>query len=106
MTKFRLEEMTKGWFVGDFEPSVLRTPSAEVGVKRYQAGDREPWHYHKIATEVTLVLEGEVMMNGARHFPADIIRLEPGEGTDFLAVTDATTVVVKMPSVIDDKYLG
>lgn len=104
MTKFNYEDMVKGWFVGDFEPTALRTTAVEVGVKKYQAGDREAWHYHKVATEVTLILTGEVEMNGVRHCAGDVIRLEPGEGTDFVAVTDATTVVVKMPSVIGDKY--
>jgi quercetin dioxygenase-like cupin family protein len=106
MIKYHLEEMVKGWFVGDFEPTALRTTVAEVGVKRYQAGDREAWHYHKIATEVTVILEGEVEMNGVRHQAGDIIRLEPGEGTDFQAVTEVTTVVVKLPSVVGDKYVG
>lgn len=106
MTKSQLDQMVKGWFVGDFAPTALHTTVAEVGVKRYQAGECEPWHCHKIATEVTLILEGEVEMNGARHRAGEIIRLDPGEGTDFRAVTDVTTVVVKLPSVIGDKYVG
>lgn len=28
--------MTKGWFVGDFEPSILKTKNCEVGVKSYK----------------------------------------------------------------------
>jgi hypothetical protein len=104
MTQSHLEQMFKGWFVGDFDPCALRTAAVEVGVKRYRAGEREARHLHKIATELTLILDGEVEMNGARHGAGEIIRLEPGEATDFLAVTDATTVVVKLPSVIGDKY--
>ena len=34
----------------------------------------------------------------------DIIVLEPGEATDFRALEKTTTVVVKMPSVLGDKY--
>jgi hypothetical protein len=33
--------MVKGWFVGDFDPSVSRSKDVEVGVKHYRAGDRE-----------------------------------------------------------------
>ncbi len=36
----------------------------------------------------------------------DIVMVEPGEATDFVAITDAVNVVVKMPSVMGDKYLG
>jgi quercetin dioxygenase-like cupin family protein len=102
----RLEDMVKGWFVGDFDPAVIRTDSVEVAVKRYHAGDVEAWHYHKVATEVTVVISGEVEMGGKRFGAGDIVVMEPGEGTDFRAITDAVNAVVKIPSAKDDKYLG
>jgi quercetin dioxygenase-like cupin family protein len=101
----RLDDMIKGWFVGDFSPAVLQTTSVEVGVKKYSAGDHEAWHFHKIATEITVVISGEVEMNGRRYSAGDIITLVPGEGTDFRALTDAVNVVVKLPSARGDKYL-
>lgn len=100
----KLDRMVRGWFVGDFEPSVIRTPAFEVGVKFYKAGDKEDWHVHKIAGEVTVIVSGEVRMNGSAFVTGDIIALAPGEGSDFEAITDATTCVVKMPSVLGDKY--
>lgn len=104
MTRFRLDDMTKGWFVGDFAPTVLRTQAAEVAVKTYRAGDREDRHHHRVAAELTLILSGEVRMNGTGYATGDIVRIEPGESTDFEAVTDVVTVVVKVPSVAGDKY--
>lgn len=101
----RLEEMVKGWFVGDFEPCVFSTPDCEVAVKHYQAGDSEEVHYHKVATEITLILTGEVSMMGERWEAGDIVTLSPGEQAAFKALTDAVTVVVKVPSVKGDKYL-
>ena len=101
---FQLDKMVKGWFVGDFAPSALQTSAAEVAVKRYKAGDRENSHVHKVATEITLVLEGTVVMCGRPLTGGDIVKLAPGEATSFLAITDATTVVVKLPSIKDDKY--
>jgi quercetin dioxygenase-like cupin family protein len=98
--------MTKGWFVGAFAPTALDTTAAEVAVKTYKAGDREDRHHHKVATELTLVLAGAVRMNGALYSAGDIVRIEPGESTDFEAVTDVTTVVVKVPCVAGDKYPG
>lgn len=104
MEIFRLDDMVKGWFVGDFSPAALRTAAAEVAVKSYKAGDREDRHLHKIAVEVTVVLNGTVEMCDRRLGPGDIIKLSPGEATAFSAVTDVTTVVVKLPSVTGDKY--
>lgn len=100
-----LNNMTKGWFIGNFDPSLFKTNDVEVAVKRYKAGDHEDAHYHKIATEYTVIIEGEVEMNGVRYGKDEIIVMEPGEATDFTAITDSVNVVVKMPGANNDKYL-
>lgn len=105
MKHHRLDDMTKGWFVGDFSPAALRSCDVEVGVKHYAAGDSEAEHYHRVATELTLIVSGQVLMLGRSWGPGDIVTVEPGEATDFKAVTDAVTVVVKLPSLLGDKYL-
>ena len=99
-----LDEMVGGWIVGNFEPSCLKTTACEVACKHYEAGAGEAAHVHRIATEVTLIAAGRVSMNGRTFSAGDIILLEPGEATDFQALENTTTVVVKMPSVIGDKY--
>lgn len=106
MKHFRLEKMVKGWFVGDFNPTSHVTDACEVAVKHYGAGEKESAHFHKVATEVTLVLCGEVRMMERTWRAGDIIKLKPGEITDFEAITDAITVVVKTPSIAGDKYLA
>lgn len=102
----RLENMVRGWFVGSFEPTMHSTDAVEVGVKQYQPGDYEDRHYHKVATEITLILNGVAEMNGRRFTQGDIVVMEPGESTDFRAVTEVTNIVVKIPGASDDKYLG
>ena len=99
-----LKDFVRGWFIGGFEPTVFKTEAVEVGVREYRAGDYEGFHHHKIATEITVIIEGEVKMNGETYYAGDIIVTEPNEGTDFLAVTDARNVVVKIPGALDDKY--
>lgn len=101
-----LNLMTKGWFVGSFDPTLLKTDQFEVAVKEYKAGDTEDWHIHKIATEITVILNGKAQMAEKVFSHGDIIMLEPNEGTSFKALTDLTTVVVKTPSVAGDKYFS
>lgn len=101
----RLDDMTKGWFVGNFSPSLYKTNDCEVAVKKYKAGEYEGRHYHKIATEVTVIISGIVQMNGIRYGEGDIIVMEPGESTDFKALEDSVNVVVKLPGANNDKYL-
>jgi hypothetical protein len=105
MNVHRLDDMTRGWFVGPFEPTAHSTGEAEVAVKTYVAGEAEERHLHKVATEVTAVISGTVRMDGRELGAGDIVVLAPGEATDFLAVTDAVIVAVKTPAVAGDKYL-
>ncbi|KAA8715742.1 cupin domain-containing protein [Pseudomonas cannabina] len=105
MKTAKLADMVKGWFVGGFEPAVFSTDSCEVGVKSYKAGDKEDAHYHKVATEITVLISGTVSMRDQVWQAGDIIVLEPGDITAFEALTDATTVVVKVPGVLADKYV-
>ena len=105
MNSVKLGDMFKGWFVGGFKPTAFSTEACEVGIKTYKAGDNEASHYHKIATEITLVLSGTVTMRDHTLSKGDIIVLDPGEITAFEAITDATTVVVKVPGALNDKYV-
>lgn len=105
MDKYDLNSMVKGWFVGNFEPTVLKTSDVEVALKKYKAGEYEDKHYHKLATEITVIVEGRVKMLEKSYGSGDIIKIYPGESTDFLAIEDTITLVVKHPGANDDKYL-
>ena len=105
MNKSRLDDMIGGWFIGNFEPSLLRTNDVEVAIKKYKGGDAEEEHYHKIATEYTAIVSGKVKMMGIEYGEGDIIVIKPMESTNFIALTDVTTVVVKIPGATNDKYI-
>ncbi len=103
--QFKLDDMVKGWFIGAFEPTLHHTNDMEVGVKTYKAGDYEGAHHHKIATEYTVIINGTVEMSGVQYSNGDILKIVPGVSTDFKALTDVTTVVVKVPGANNDKYI-
>lgn len=105
MKVLSLENMKKGWFVGNFEPSIIKTNDVEVAVKEYKKGDYEESHFHKVATELTVVVYGSVKMNNVRYKRGDIIVIEPGDVTDFEALEDTACAVVKYPGASNDKYL-
>ena len=77
MKTAQLADMVKGWFVGNFEPTLLRTNDMEVAIKSYNKGDYEQRHYHKIATEITVITRGRVRMNGVEYGEGDIVVIEP-----------------------------
>ena len=104
MKTAKIDDMVKGWFVGNFEPTLYKTNDCEVAVKTYKKGDKEKAHYHKIATEITVVVKGKVKMFDKVFVEGEIVVVEPGESTAFEALEDAMNVVVKIPGANDDKY--
>ncbi|MCL2469636.1 MAG: hypothetical protein FWF24_05340 [Alphaproteobacteria bacterium] len=102
----KLQNMKGGWFIGNFDPSLFKTNDCEIAVKSYKKGDYEAPHYHKIATEYTVIIMGRAKMNGVEYHAGDIVIMEPNESTDFECLEDGTTnVVVKIPGANNDKYL-
>ncbi len=106
MEIYRLDTMKKGWLVGDFLPSVLRTNEVEVAVRPFLAGAFEERHVHKIATEITVITSGRARMSGRDLAAGDVVVLAPGEASDFEGLEEGSVVVIKLPSVIGDKYLA
>ena len=97
--------MVRGWFVGGFSPAVVNDNRFEVAVQMYDKGSKEDLHVHKVAYEITVIAKGRARMNNQEFEAGDIIHIHPGEHTDFEALEDTITVVVKAPSVPDDKFL-
>lgn len=100
----KLDEFTRGWFVGDFEPSVEKTAAFEVGVLSHRKGEKWPKHYHKIAREINLLLEGHMDINGQEIFPGTIFIIEPEEIAKPTFHADCKVLVIKTPSIQGDKY--
>lgn len=105
MEKYNLNKFLNGWLIGDFEPTILKTSKFEVAIKKYKKGECEKTHFHKIATELTAVISGKVRMGNEYLYPDEIIWLEANEATDFEAVEDTITVVIKIPSIPNDKII-
>ena len=104
MHKASLKDMVGGWCIGHFSPSVMQSDNFEVAIKHYAKGAKEKRHLHKVATEITVIVSGKVEMSGDIYETDDIISIAPGEATDFTALEDTITVVVKTPSIGNDKY--
>jgi hypothetical protein len=95
----------KGWLVGDFLPSLFQSKDIEIGIKRYKKGDKDPKHYHKETTEYTVVVSGVVFMLGKIWRQDDIIYIPPNVENEFECIEDACLLVIKTPSLVDDKYM-
>ena len=104
INSYNLNDFVKGWFIGNFEPTILNTENFEIAVKNYKKNESENEHYHKIAREWTCVISGKVRFNNSVFEKNSIIVIEPYQKIKFKALEDSTTVVIKIPSVKGDKY--
>lgn len=105
MTRAKISSFTKGWFIGDFSPSLLQTKEFETAMKTYKKGDKEGAHVHKVAVEFTIIGSGKFRMNDMTLIAGDIVQLAPGEVADFECLEDGVTFVVKTPSAPFDKEM-
>jgi quercetin dioxygenase-like cupin family protein len=104
MKKFNIKDFWRGWFIGNFEPSVLKTDQFEVGVLSHPKGEQWPKHYHKIGTEYNVLLEGSMIINGVSISVGDVFVLEPYDVAEPEFLEDCKILCVKAPSVPGDKY--
>jgi anti-sigma factor ChrR (cupin superfamily) len=105
MKKFNLNDFRGGWFIGNFSPTILSSNDVECSIKKYKKGDSDPRHKHIIADEITIIITGKVSMNSVEYIADDIIHIEKEEMTNFIALEDTITCVIKIPCAIGDKYL-
>jgi quercetin dioxygenase-like cupin family protein len=101
----KLSDTYRGWVIGDFEPSLLRTKNFEVGVLKHPKGEKWPAHYHKIATEYNILVAGTMRLCDIELVAGDTFILEPNEIADPTFHEDCTIVCIKVPSDTKDKYI-
>lgn len=106
MKEINIKDFTRGWLIGDFEPSLFKNKQIEVAIQSYISGDQEPQHYHKIGTEISLMVSGSASFNEKILKEGEGLIIYPNESNIFKALTDCKVLVIKYPSKTDDKFLG
>jgi quercetin dioxygenase-like cupin family protein len=104
MIKRNIKEFWRGWFIGNFEPSILKTDQFEVALINHVKDEKWSAHYHAIATEYNLLVSGKMQICGETIEPGDIFVLEPNEIADPEFLEDCQVLCVKVPSINGDKY--
>jgi hypothetical protein len=104
MDKRKIKDFTRGWFIGAFESSLLDTKEFEVGLIPCSKGIHEK-HYHKIATEINVLVRGKLKINNEVINEGDIYIIYPNESTEQEFLVDSIVLCVKTPAIPNDKYL-
>jgi len=94
-----------GWFIGNFQPAVLNTDEFEVCYKKHHKGEKWDAHYHAKALEINCLISGRMMIQGVELGAGTIFVIKPFEVADPVFLEDCEVLVVKTPSVPNDKYI-
>lgn len=100
-----IKSYVNGWFIGNFNPTLLKTEEFEVAHHFYVKGFRGDQHIHKIATEYNYILSGKLIASGKTLGDGDIFIYETFEVSDVLFLEDTHLIIIKTPSAPNDKYM-
>lgn len=101
----KLSNYHRGWIIGNFDPSIIKTSGFEVGLLSHHKGEKWPKHYHQYQEEINVLISGKMSLNGEIILPNDIFILEPGEIAEPEFLEDCLILVIKHPSIPGDKHV-
>ena len=97
MKKYKISDMTGGWYIGSFHPNAYFSDQFELNYRMHKAGEFWPTHYHKYTTEINLLINGKMKIQGQLLVNGDIFILEPFEIADPVFLEDCSIVCLKVP---------
>ena len=104
MQTYKGSDFIRGWFIGDFEPSIYKTADFEVGYLRHAKGEYWAPHFHKESVEMNYLIRGKMIIQGIELNAGDVFVFEKGEIANPEFLEDCELIVVKVPSLPKDKY--
>tara|TARA_A100001515_G_scaffold8245_2_gene6908 strand:- start:4743 stop:5069 length:327 start_codon:yes stop_codon:yes gene_type:complete len=99
-------DFTRGWIVGDFEPTLFKTIDNDIGILRVRKGDKSDGHFHSKHTEHNIIISGKVEIDGHILREDDIFVYEPFDESHVYFLEDTVLLVIKNPSTKNDKHFN
>lgn len=103
--KYNIKDMFRGWFIGNFEPSVYKTNNFEVGYLLHKKGEMWDVHYHEYTTEINLLIEGKMILNNIEINKNEIFIINKNNIAAPIFLEDCYIICIKVPSIIGDKII-
>jgi dTDP-glucose pyrophosphorylase len=100
---YKLEDMFRGWYIGDFEPSVSKQSGFEVGYLLHKKGEKWQSHFHKNLNEVNLLVRGKMILNDIEIKENEIFVINKNIIASPIFLEDCYIICIKIPSMVGDK---
>jgi len=98
-----LDSMKRGWLVGNFEPSILKTDLFEVGYMRHKKDEYSSPHLHNEVNEYNVLIKGKIKINNEIFEEGNIFLIPKRMLTHAIFIEDCEVLCIKVPSVPSDK---
>lgn len=103
---YNLENFTRGWFIGDFEPSLLKNSGIELAVMNKKKGvGIDDFHYHENCIEINILIKGKMKINNKLIKENNIFVFNPYVPSVYEYLEDCTFVVFKNKPSNNDKVI-
>ena len=99
-----IKDMKRGWFLGNFEPSIQKSEDVEIGILEHKKDEIWPAHVHRIADEINVLISGKMIINNIEINKDTIFKIPKGLLTKAIFLEDCKIVCIKLPSNTSDKY--
>jgi len=100
-----IDQFKMGWFVGNFEPTIYKNINFEVGHHNYKKGFASKPHTHRVSYEINYIVNGELIASGKHLKKGDMWVYEPNEISDVVFLKDTDLIIIKYPSLPEDKVI-
>jgi hypothetical protein len=100
-----IHDYTRGWLIGDFQPSIKQTNEFEIGILKHTKNEKWGFHYHQKSIEFNLLIQGKMIINEKSIEEKDFFVFYPNDISCPLFLEDCIILCIKIPSHPNDKYL-
>jgi hypothetical protein len=105
-TTTSLENFVRGWFIGNFKPTLSPRTDFEVGICIHKKTEgKYDYHYHKEVEEFNILVWGSMILNGTKISSGQYFNIKPGEIACSIYLEDSMILCVKSSSAPTDKYI-
>jgi dTDP-glucose pyrophosphorylase len=99
------KNFTRGWVIGDFEPTIYNTKKFEIAFLKHPKGENHGHHVHKEADEYNIITSGSMTINDQHISANSLFVINKNEIGCPKFLEDCYIICIKIPSIKGDKYL-
>lgn len=101
----KLEDYLGGWIIGNFQPSIYKTPNYEIGLVTHVKDANWEFHYHKHVTEINILISGHLLLNNIPVNAGTVFIINKNVIACPQFLETCKILCIKIPSIPGDKTI-